>query len=343
MAKIRLNQQLHRVEISDFEIENNIVFNYFDKLPVDERGEKLLRAMYIGVLALMEDRLSSFLAKTSNELGTELESLKMIFEMKKDLFFKSAIKGNIAESDIADFLRSSLQEQGLKDVVSLTGNAAGAIIRNKTGDIVCTIDGNENLKIAIECKFDKSLKLGDINSKDVFTRKSDTAWNQLIEAQVNRDGLVGIIVFDISLVDNSILGLTQNVRFIPAIGFVVVVDSQKGDYTNLSIAYALARDIAINSKTIDLDRSVLALLLNRIIKDINEILAIKRLVLANIDNSKQILSQLEKSMLLMEFSQTYLTRFLKEGVLSKADLLDFYSGEEIKDKYKLIEQTIKEL
>ena len=65
--------------------------------------------------------------------------------------------------------------------------------------------------------------------------------------------------------------------------------------------------------------------------------------MANIENNKQILSQLEKSMLLMEFSQTYLNRFLKEGVLSKADLLDFYSGEEIKDKYKIIEQSIKEL
>lgn len=41
----------------------------------------------------MEDRLSAFLSKTSNELGTELESLKMIFEMKKEIFYKSSIKG----------------------------------------------------------------------------------------------------------------------------------------------------------------------------------------------------------------------------------------------------------
>src|SRR5665811_124743 len=99
MPTIKLNQQLKRVEIKEFEIENSIVFNYFDKLTSSDRGEKLLRAIYIGVLALMEDRISSFLSKTSNELGTELESLKMIFEMKKELFYKTTMKGMMAEED----------------------------------------------------------------------------------------------------------------------------------------------------------------------------------------------------------------------------------------------------
>ena len=89
MAKISLNQKLKRVEVKDFEIDNDIVFNYFNKLPAIDRESKLFRALYIGVLALMEDRISAFLSKTSNELGTELESLKMIFDMKKELFFKT--------------------------------------------------------------------------------------------------------------------------------------------------------------------------------------------------------------------------------------------------------------
>ena len=101
---VTLNQQLKRVEIKEFEIENQIVFNYFDSLPVVERDEKLLRAIYIGVLAMMEDRISAFLSKTNNELGTELESLKMIFEMKKELFYKSTIKGALAEDEVAQYL-----------------------------------------------------------------------------------------------------------------------------------------------------------------------------------------------------------------------------------------------
>lgn len=59
MGTIKLNQQLKRVEIKEFEIENQIVFNFFDHLSANERDDKLLKAIYIGVLALMEDRISS--------------------------------------------------------------------------------------------------------------------------------------------------------------------------------------------------------------------------------------------------------------------------------------------
>lgn len=337
---ISLNQQLKRVEISNFEIENQIVFNYFNNVPATERDEKLLRAVYIGILALMEDRISSFLAKTNNELGTELESLKMIFEMKKELFYKSTIKGILAEDEIAEFLNSYFQERRIKDKAFLTGNTAGSLPKNKTGDIICEINGNPDLKIAIECKFDKSVRFGDIETKDVFTRKSDTAWSQLIEAQANREAKVSLIVFDISLVENSILKNFENVGYIPEIGFVAIINSQKGDYSNLAIAYMLARDIALNAKPVELEKDLLAILVNRIIKDINEVLTIKTLVLNNIDNNKAILKQLEKSILLMEFNQEYLKKFLNDGTLTKKDLLDYYSGEDVKDKYKLIEKEI---
>src|SRR5690606_26530524 len=227
MSTVSLNQQLQRIEISGFEIENPVVFNYFNNLSAAERDDKLIRAIYIGVLALMEDRISAFLSKTSNELGTELESLKMIFEMKKELFYKSTIKGVLAEDEIAEFLNQYFSDRKLKDRAVLTGNTAGNLPKNKTGDIICEIDGNSELKIAIECKFDKSVRLGDIDSKEIFTRKTDTAWSQLIEAQANRDSKVSLIVFDISLVDISILKNFENVGYIPGIGLVAIINSQK--------------------------------------------------------------------------------------------------------------------
>lgn len=343
MSIIKLNQQLKRLEISDFEISNEIVFSYFNNLPATERDEKLFKALYIGVLALMEDRISSFLSKTTNELGTELESLKLIFEMKKELFYKTTIKGVLAEEDIADFLNSFFTEKRLKDRAILTGNTAGNIPKNKTGDIICEVDGNEDLKIAIECKFDKSIRLGDIESKEIFTRRTDTAWSQLIEADANRNSKVSLIVFDISLVDNSILKVIDNVGYIPSIGFVAIIDSQKGDYKNLAIAYLLARDIALNAKLPELDLNVLMAIIKRIIKDINEITTIKNLVETNIQTNKEILKKLEKSMLLMEFNQVYLSKFLNDGTLTKQDLLDFYMGDDIKNKFKLIEGDIDEI
>ena len=343
MSTIRINQQLKRLEIKEFEIENQIVFNYFDNLPARERDEKLLRAIYIGVLALMEDRMSAFLSKTSNELGTELESLKMIFDMKKELFYKSSIKGVLAEDEIADFLNQYFSEKKLKDRAILTGNSAGIIPRNKTGDIICEVDGNPNLRIAIECKFDKSVRLEDIETKDLFTRKTDTAWSQLLEAQANRDAKVSLIVFDISLVDNSVLREFENVGYIPGVGIVAIINSQKGDYTNLAIAYMLARDIALNAKQVELDKDLLVILVNRLIKDINEITTIKSLVHNNIENNKAILKQLEKSMLLMEFNQQYLKKFLMDGTLTKEDLLNYYQGEDVKDKFRIIENEINAL
>ena len=234
MSIIKLNQKLNRVEVKDFEIDNEIVFNYFNNLPVNERNDKLFRALYIGVLALMEDRISAFLSKTSNELGTELESLKMIFDMKKELFYKTTIKGSLAEDDIAEYLNEYFKDKKIKDVAHLTGNQAGNLIRNKTGDIICKINGDPELKIVIECKFDKSIKLGSIESKEIFTRKYDSAWSQLIESDANRNSKVSIIVFDISLIDNSILKVFENVGFIQSIGFIAIIDSQKGDLFEFS-------------------------------------------------------------------------------------------------------------
>jgi hypothetical protein len=343
MSFINLNQKLSRVEIKDFELSNEVVFNYFNNLSANERDEKFIRAIYIGVLALMEDRISAFLAKTTNELGTELESLKMIFEMKKELFYKTTIKGFVAEDQVAEFLNDYFVAKKINDKAVLLGNVAGALPKNKTGDIICELNGNPDLRIVIECKFDKSIKLGDIGSKDIFTKKMDTVWSQLLEAQANRDSKAGIIVFDISLIDNSILKSYENVGYINGIGFVAVINSQAGDYSNLAIAYMLARDIAMNVKEVELDAPLLTMIVNRIIKDINDVLTVKKLVESNIANNKEILKQLEKSIMMMEFSQKYLSKFLKEGKLSKKDMLDFYSGEEVKEKYKPLEKEIENI
>ena len=337
MPIVKLNQQSKRLVFSSFEVENPVVFSYFDKLQASERDENFFKAINIGVLALMEDRLSSFLAKTSNHLGTELESLKMIFDMKQEIFLRSAAKGLIAEEEIAEFLTSFFKEQRLADTVSLTGATKGNLGNNKTGDIVCEVDGRDDKKIVIESKFDKSLSLGDIRSKDVFASGADTAWSQLIEAQANRNGKTAIIVFDIASVSNSVAKAVQNVRFVPQVGFCVIVDSGKGDYTNLIIAYMLARDLVQYSAHVELDKDFLALFINRILKDLTEIRQIEKLVRSNIENNKKILEQLEKSMLTMEFTQQYLTKFLTDGTLSKEDLLLYYSGDEVRAKFKDID------
>jgi len=328
------------VKFSEFESDNSIVFKFFDNLKEDQRDESLKRALYIGILALVEDRLSAFFSKTQNELGTQLESLKMTFELKKELFYTGTGKGVVAEQEICDALNQHFQKRGIKDVAELTGTTQGNLPRNKTGDIVCLLNDRQGVRIVIECKFDRSLKLGDVSERDVYMRQTDTAWSQLLEARANRDAKLGIIVFDDALVDPKIKNTFENIGFIDAVGFVAIVDSQRNDYTNLFIAYHLARDIALRAKPVECDPKVLALMLKRIIKDIEGLRSIKRLVDENIANCRSMLSQIEKSMLSIEFTAQFINRFFAEGNLNEKELMNFYLASDLKGQLPAFEDDL---
>lgn len=342
MAKIvTLDQKSQCIKLASFELQNELAFHYFNKLPEGQRDEALTKAIHIGVLALAEDRLSSFLAKTSDELGAQLEHLKLIYDMKQAIFFKTAVKGMAAEEDIQTFLMDYFLRRGVKDSAQLTGTMKGTLPKNKTGDIVCSIDGNDERKIVIEIKFDKSMKLGDIEDKDIFTKKFDTAWSQILEAKVNREGQVGIIVFDRALVDNSITKQVEDVGFIRGVGFIAVVGSQSGDYTNLAIAYSLARDIVVNTKELNISNALLEILVKRVIKDIQSALNVQKNVEAIQKNLDGISDILGKSFLSLQFTLKYLQKFLSDGTLSEADMFSFYSGEEVRQEFAALD--IKQL
>ena len=341
---MRIDHKLQRVQVEGFEISDELVYRYFDSLPENEREIALLRAIRIGILAMMEDRFSAFLSKTTNDLGVQLENLKLLFDMKQEVFHKTAIKGVAAENDILEFLKSYIERCRLGDVVSLSGTSKGLLKNNKTGDIMAYIgDENSGKKIAIECKFDKSIKLGDVDSPDIASNKYDTAWGQLLEASVNRDANTSIIVFDKTLADASIQRAVDGVMYINNIGFVCIIDYETSNYQNLAIAYNLARGLALRRDGKYVKVGFVNLLIQRLLKDIRDIQNIEMLVKTNIKNNLQILKNIEKSLLSIEFNQQYLVKYLEDGVLSKADLLDFYQREEIRAKYKLISKEIESI
>lgn len=339
---MRIDHKLQRVQVDSFEISDELVFRYFDSLPETERELALIRAIRIGVLATMEDRFSAFLSKTTDDLGVQLENLKLLFDMKQEVFHKTAIKGVAAENDIMEFLESYIEQRKYNDVVSLSGTSKGALKNNKTGDILVYVDGeNIGRKVAIECKFDKSIKLGDIDSLDIGANKYDTAWSQLLEASVNRDANASIIVFDKTLADASIQRAVDGVAYINKIGFVCVIDYEASDYHNLTVAYNLARGLALRQDGNNVEVDFVNMLIQRILKDIKDVQAIRGLVQSNIKNNQQILKNIEKGLMSIEFNQQYLIKYLKDGYLSKADLLEFYQREEIKAKFKLIAKEIE--
>ena len=340
---MRIDHKLSRVQIDSFEVSDELVFRYFDSLPEAEREAALMRAIRIGVPAQMEDRFSSFLAKTTDDLGVQLENLKLLFDLKQEVFHKTAIKGVAAENDILQFLEEYITLRGLGDVVSLTGTSKGLLKNNKTGDIMAFVGGESGgRKIAIECKFDKSIKLGDIDSPDIGSNKYDTAWSQLLEASVNREANASIIVFDKTLADASIQKAVDGVSYVEGIGFICIIDYESGNYHNLAVAYMLARGLALRKEGKTVEVEFVNMLIQRLLKDIRDVQGIEGLVRNNIKNNQQILKSIEKSLLSIEFNQQYLAKYLEDGILGKQDLLDFYQREDIRAKYKLIAKEIEQ-
>ena len=290
---MRIDHKLQRVQVDSFEISDELVYRYFDSLPEAEREAALLRAIRIGVLATMEDRFSAFLSKTTDDLGVQLENLKLLFDMKQEVFHKTAIKGVAAENDILDFLEEYIERNHLGDVVSLTGTSKGLLKNNKTGDIMAFVGGESSgRKVAIECKFDKSIKLGDIDSPDIASNKYDTAWSQLLEATVNRDANASIIVFDKTLADASIQRAVDGVTYVDGIGFICIIDYEASDYQNLAVAYNLARGLALRKDGKNVEVEFVNMLIQRLLKDIRDVQSIETLVKTNIKNNQQILKNI---------------------------------------------------
>lgn len=339
---MRIDHKLQRVQVDSFEISDELVYRYFDTLPETEREAALLRAIRIGVLATMEDRFSAFLSKTTDDLGVQLENLKLLFDMKQEVFHKTAIKGVAAENDILEYLEGYIERFHIGDVVSLTGTSKGLLKNNKTGDIMAFVGGEgSERKVVIECKFDKSIKLGDVDSLDIASNKYDTAWSQLLEATVNRDANASVIVFDKTLADASIQRAVNGVTYVEGIGFICIIDYEASDYQNLAVAYNLARGLALRKDGKNVEVQFVNMLIQRLLKDIRDVQNIEMLVRTNIKNNQQILKNIEKSLLSIEFNQKYLAKYIEDGYLSKADLLDFYQREDIRARYKLISSEIE--
>lgn len=264
----------------------------------------------------------------------------MIFEMRREVLQRAAIKGTIFEEIVANALTAFIKDKGIKDEIIMTGAEAGAIEEDKTGDILALIDGDEDKRLAIECKFDKNVSF---EHSSLFTKnKVDSAQSQLIESQANRKTPTAIIVFDISNINKTVLSFTDSVRYVPEFGFVAVVNHQAGDFRNLYIAYTLARDIVLNAKTLEYDKDLLKIMINRLVKDIEEITGIQDLVEKNIKNNKEILKKIEGSAMLFNFHRDYLKKFLEDGVLTKKDLLDYYTAENVRVNYQVIQNDIEE-
>ena len=344
MATVHLDQEAKAVVVSDFKLGNELVFNYFDYLPASEREAALTRALHIGVVALMEDRIAAFLSRTENELGTHLESLKWLYARNVEAKQKTTQSGVDAEKRIHQHIEEFVKQCGWEDdLVELTGNRAGAMKRNKTGDIQITVEGDESKRIVVEVKFDASISLGQFGQGDSLSRPRDTASSQLVEAAANRRAKVAVIVFDSNRIADGLRGqVPAGIKWMPESGLVVIVDDARQDYRNLSIAIEMARSMVTSEIEIR-DQDVLIALLDRLAADLDAISETQKLLQQNHDNLKKMAITVRKHALLVNFTKGVVREFIQSGSISREALLAFYRGDEIRQSFATLNEEVTAL
>ncbi len=325
MQILQLNHKIKALVLKkDLTIKSDLIYEYFKKLPQDLREKMFKKALYIGVMALIEERISTFLAKTKNELGTELERLKILFDMQAEIFSKSAVKGKYAERDLVQILNDYFEEKGWKDYAILVGDNVGKLPQTKTGDIMAYIDGQEKQNIIIEVKFTERLPIGDIAETDL-KKNTNNIWGQLLESKVNREAKEAIIVFDKTLASElyNKLGPTT---YIPNVGYVTFIDMNAGNYIPLFSVYNIIRSAITELANIKIKKEPLyRKIILRVLKQAKNLLKIQDSINNNIKNNQKILKQIEKEINDIQITKHYLEKLLKND-LDTNDLLDFLTG-----------------
>ena len=316
------------LKIKDIELENEFVCAYLKNKSVKEKKELFDKAVGLGFMALTNAKLGHFLHESHGQIGKEMQSLAALWELQELQFRETTGKGIKAEIQTFTALQDFLSIHFSGDVIKETGNETGRIQNNKTGDFVVTIEGQENRKIGIEVKVDKSMNLGNLETRDP-SAKGDTTYSQLIETAANRGTDENIIVFDDETIDNSVRNACpQSITYLPEIGFIVVVGLRSNNFQPLTIAYSIARSMAIyRDKEFVYDLGILDLMVSRLIKIISDTSSSSREAFSIIKSARKIIEESEKSKLLIESFKDYLNHYLKEKTMSKEDLLSFYQGQ----------------
>lgn len=347
MPIISLNHGTKSVQLTDAKTDHPLVYQFFNELPESSRDAELQRALVIGVMALMEDRIAAFLSRTENELGTNLEALKKLYDRRQLVEANAAAGGVTGEREIHNRIKNFLDTNGHpNDKAQSTGATAGALRNNKTGDIVIQFEGDPNRTIAVEVKFDKTMSLGDWADGDSTSKTRDTALSQLFESNANRETQFAVIVFDKNRCAPALREAVRHIKWMPSAGFVVIIDHDRADYAHLFLAIDLLRTMTnVGMSTFD-DR-VLEALLSRMSEDLATVRDTQKLLRENNQNLQKIAKTIEKHAALVEFTRELIKQGLSQGRLDAKLLLELYRGErvvtELKPRLSAVEQMFPAL
>ena len=361
---ITLDSQNELVKFPEFDSNDPLVYQLFNNLGKEERQTTFEAMLHIGALAMMSDRISHLIDATEKQIFPQLERFKLQFERRKAEFEDTAQKkGDLAEGDIVDILNEYATKNKWSDHIVKSGLTKGQLESakgdpNKTGDVLATVEftpkdggSTELTTVGIEVKFEKNFPFGDPEKFNVDTGKpmdkgfaaSDkkTVWSQLLETKANRDSPFSIIVLDKQLPSSSISKNVSDVAYLPGVpGFVVIIDSQSGDYTNLLLTYKIARDMAVHHTrdNLDVNPGIIEMIVKRIlhyvgdVRDISD--KIKSHVETTIKMNTDVQKLLEHAVLHAEFTEAFLQRYLSTKTLTDVDFAEFYFAHPVAEQLR---------
>ena len=332
------------LQITDISIENPLVAEYLESLPASEREQAVVDAIGLGVMAAKKGELKHFLDQTEGELGRHFASLKALYELR-EMRFQTSGKGGDAEEQVVAVLNNFTEKAGFPDDnVRDLSRVAGAIPRNKTGDVLVEVDADPSKCIAIEVKLDKGVKLGEILDRDPVA-KTDTAVGQLIETAANRSTAVNIIIFDEDSADTTVSQqCVEGVRYLAGIGFIVIVSTRRNDFRTLALVYLLARDLVLaEPKQAIADHHVLEKIVERLVQVLTDYTSTRKDAEAIIKSAQKIISQSEKTLRLVENTRDYLKKYLETGELTQQQMLEFYQAAGVSELLKDFDKDIRSI
>jgi hypothetical protein len=262
-----------------FEIEDDFLYECFKAVPAAEYDDAFKKFLVVGAYAWREDRLQTFFRKVEDEVEGRLEELKVLYKVRT-LRDKATTKGAEVERSAHEALQDFIDERNWGDEVALTGESVGKLARRKVGDLVVEIAGSER-RVVIESKMDAKVPVGDPTELDgagkVNHTPEKTAYGQNLTAIVNREADAAIIIFDRNNASPTVRGIggaELGLRFNPELpAFIALIDPARDDWSNLFLAYSLARSLALLGEgTLEVKR--VELIVKRIIRDLDRLVKI---------------------------------------------------------------------
>lgn len=327
--KVTVDAESKSVVIDHLTLTHPLAFEYLSSVKADDRADAVRKAIGIGSLALIEDRLSAFLARTEDELGVQLESLKLLYK-NREILAGTTRKGTEAEVEYSDVLRDIIRAEKLADTVALTGATAEDEL-NKTGDILVTVNDSRLPSprlIAIESKLVAGMTLGTI-AKRAVVADGDTVLSQLLEMRSNRKSDEQIIVLDDATAKDAIKSEVGSLRYFEERGFVVITDRARYNFEPLRIAYLLARRMVIeraqaekDGKTLTVRLDAVNLVVEKFLRNLDLLERVKDTLLSIRKQTFAGVKDLEQMQLAVERDREAVGKLLGNGGMTSEELFD---------------------